>query len=123
MKRFQNFLSIGILFIFLGISLLVISSGGFESGVFFIFPFFITSLPAPIGMFLLLSVILIICGIMMRGTPVLFNQSTRAQETELMKEYLPVGSMCEYCFKPVPVDAVYCSSCGNPVDYDRTSNQ
>lgn len=114
MKWTQNFLSMGILFIILGVLLLVISSGGFENSVFFIFPFFFFSASEPVSTFLILGFIIFIFVIMIRTTSAFFGQSNTQ---------LSVGSECKICLKPLPVNAAFCPSCGNPADYETMSNQ
>lgn len=113
MKWSQNFLPIGIMFIILGVALLVISSGGLESSVFFIFPFFFFSASDPVSIFFILGFIIFIFVIMMRSTSVFFGQSDAK---------LSGGPMCEFCSQPLPVNASFCPRCGNSVDYDKMSN-
>ena len=111
MKWTQNYLSIGVLFIILGIILLVISSEGIEGSVFFIFPFFFFSGSDPIGIFIFLTFIIFMFVIMLRTTSDFVGQSD-----------IPVGSKCEYCSTALPVNASFCPSCGNTVDYDTMSD-
>jgi len=112
-KRSQNFLSLGIMLILLGVALLVISSGGFENGVFFIFPFFFFSASEPTGIFFILGFIVIIVVIMMRTTSTFFDQSDAT---------LSVESKCVFCTQTLPENASFCPKCGNSVDYDTMSN-
>lgn len=111
MKRTQNFLSLGVLFIILGIILLVITSGGIEGSVFFIFPFFFFSGSDPIGIVLFLTFIIFMFIIMIRTTSDFFDQSD-----------ILVESKCEYCSTALPVNASFCPNCGNTVDYDTMAN-
>jgi len=111
MKWTQKILPIGVLFIILGIILIVITSGGIEGSVFFIFPFFLFSGSDPIGIFIFLTFIIFMFVIMLRTTSDSVGQSD-----------FPVGSKCEYCSKALPLNASFCPSCGNTVDYDTMSN-
>lgn len=113
MKWTQNFLSLGVLFIILGIILLVITSEVVEGSFFFFFPFFFFSGSNPISILLFLTFIIFMFRIMIRTTSDFFGQSDMT---------LPVGSRCEYCSSALPVNALFCPSCGNTVDYDTMSN-
>ncbi|MGY5880012.1 MAG: zinc ribbon domain-containing protein [Candidatus Thorarchaeota archaeon] len=124
MKTSQNFLSLGILVIIAGIILLVISSSsGMGTSTFFFFPFFFVSTSDVMVMFLLMALTFFILVIMMRSAITYFSQVESGYDEEFTEQYIPVGTKCSYCSKPLPVDAVYCSKCGNPVDNDRASNQ
>ncbi len=124
MKTSQNFLSLGILVIIAGIILLVISSSsGIGTSTFFFFPFFFVSTSDVMVMFLLLGLTFFIFVLMMQYAVTYFRHIETSQDEEFAEQYIPVGSKCSYCSKPLPVDAVYCSSCGNPVGNDKASNQ
>jgi len=106
-KWFQNFLSLGIMFVLLGVALLVISSGGFENSVFFIFPFFFFSASDPVSILFILGFIIFIFVIMMRTTSTFFDQS---------EADLSVESECTFCSQPLPESASFCPRCGNSVN-------
>jgi len=114
---------VGILLIALGAVFLVASSGGLGNSVFFIFPFVFVSTSDIVSTFAILAFVFIMLVFVMRSAVTYFSQVESMSDGELMKEYIPVGSTCDICSKPLPVDAVFCSSCGNPVDYDKASNQ
>ena len=111
MKKTQNFLSLGVLCIILGITLLVITSGSIEGIVFFIFPFFFSG-SNPIGIFLFLIFVIFLLRIMIRTTSDFLGHSD-----------IIIGPKCGFCSKVLPVNASFCPSCGNTVDFDTMSNQ
>ncbi len=111
MKQTQNFLSLGVLCIILGIILLVITSVGIEGIVFFIFPFFFSG-SNPISIFLFLIFVIFLLRVMIRTTSDFFGQSD-----------ILIGPKCVFCSKVLPVNASFCPSCGNTVDNDTMSNQ
>ncbi len=101
----------------------MITSGGIEGSVFFIFPFFFFfSGSDPLGIILFLAFIIFMFIIMIRTTSDFFGQSDMRYDNDLTEKYLQVGSKCEYCSKALPVNASFCPSCGNAVDYDTMSN-
>lgn len=112
MKWFQNLLSLGIMFILLGVALIVISSGGFENSVFFIFPFFFSA-SDPVSILFILGFIIFIFVIMMRTTSTFFGQA---------EANFSVESKCIFCSQPLPENASFCPRCGNSVDYGTMSN-
>ena len=123
MKCSQNILVIGMLLIFVGIVLLVVGSGELGTFTFFVFPFFFGSTADAIALVVILGLTFFIFMIMMRIAVTYFNQVEALPIDGSMREFIPVGSKCDVCSTPLPVDAVFCSSCGNPVKYDRASNQ
>jgi hypothetical protein len=124
LKTSQNFLSLGILVIIAGIILLVMSSSSeIGTSMFFFFPFFFVSTNDVLVVFLLMALTFFIFVIMMRLAVAYFSQVESRFNEELTEQYIPVGTKCSYCYKPLPADAVYCSSCGSPVSNDRTENQ
>ncbi len=110
MKKTQNFLSVGVLCIILGIILLVITSVGIEGIVFFIFPFFFSG-SNPMGIFLFLIFVIFLLRVMIRTTSDFFGH-----------EDILIGPKCEFCSKVLPVNASFCPNCGNTVDFDTMSN-
>jgi len=123
-KTSQNFLFVGILVIIAGIIFLVISSSsGIGTSTFFFFPFFFVGTSDVTAMILLMALAFFIFVIMMRSAITYFSQIESQRDEEITKQYIQVGTKCIYCSTPLPVDAEYCSSCGNPVDHDRTLDQ
>jgi len=123
-KTSQNFLFVGILVIIAGIILLVISSSsGIGTSTFFFFPFFFVGTSDVTTMILLMALAFFICVLMMWSAITYFSQIESQHDDEIAKQYIQVGVKCIYCSKPLPIDAEYCSSCGNPVDHDKTLNQ
>ncbi|TFG29711.1 hypothetical protein EU528_09320 [Candidatus Thorarchaeota archaeon] len=123
MKRSQHLFVIGVLFFITGIVLLFLSNGEIGTSTFFIFPFFFVSTSDVFAIVLFLIFTFFVFVIMMRSVGVYFNQVEPFSDHESMKEYIPVGSNCDVCSAPLPIDAVFCSSCGNPVGYDRVADQ
>jgi hypothetical protein len=118
-KWSQNTLIVGFLLIIIGIALLTLSSGNVENSVFFIFPFFFFSGSDPIGILFALAFALILLIVVIRSTS-FFSSSF---ENERRDQYLKVGAICAYCGEPMPSNSAFCPSCGNPVDYETSSNQ
>ncbi|MGY5859917.1 MAG: hypothetical protein RTU63_11160 [Candidatus Thorarchaeota archaeon] len=115
MKGSQNFLSIGILCIIVGVILLVAGSGGLENSAFFVFPFFIFSGSDPIGIFIVLGFMLFIVILMLRSTAGVVYQPGQGKK-------LYVGGNCVFCSAPVAIGASFCSSCGNAINDDLMDN-
>ncbi|MBE0526583.1 MAG: hypothetical protein IH631_06540 [Candidatus Thorarchaeota archaeon] len=114
MKQFQNFLSIGILFIVFGIILLVVG-GGLGDSIFFIFPFFFFNGSDPISIFIILGFMLVIVIFMLRSTSYMVNHQGVGKK-------LLVGGKCGFCSSPIPIGASFCSSCGNAINDNLTDN-
>lgn len=124
MKTSQNFLSLGILVIIVGIVLIVIgSSTGIEVSTFFFFPFFFFSTSDVIVVFLLIALTFFIFVIMIWPAITNSGQVGLMYDEKHTGDYIHVGAKCSYCSKPLPVDAKYCSNCGNPIGNDKASNQ
>jgi len=115
LKRFQNFLTIGILCIIGGIILLVIGSGGLEDSVFFVFPFFFFNGSDPISIFIVLGFMLIIVLLILRTTSGIVIPPGIGGK-------LHVGGKCRFCSSPLPIGASFCSSCGNAISDDLMEN-
>ncbi|TFH07847.1 MAG: zinc ribbon domain-containing protein [Candidatus Thorarchaeota archaeon] len=123
MKTSEKFLSLGILVIVAGIVLLVIgNTDGIGTSTFFFFPFFLVSTSDVMVMLLLIALTLFIFVIVRRSAMTYFSQVESRYDKEFAEQYIPVGTKCSYCSKPIPIDAAYCSSCGSPIDKGRELN-
>ncbi len=111
----------GFVLIILGVILLLLPSWEMESGFFFIFPFFVFGNTQPFNVFLLFGIGILLFFVMVFLIPTLATQgkSNIGQESGFMA----VGSYCKFCHNPIPVNATYCPSCGQTVDYNIHRNE
>ena len=117
MNRSQNILCLGLLFVLIGTFLLLISSGGTGTGVFFIFPFVFVNTGDIVGMFILLIFVFVIFLFMMRYAVGYFSQMEAEFGESMDRQYIRVGAKCDVCLEPLPMNAAFCSKCGAPVDH------
>jgi len=112
-KWSQNLFTIGFLFIFLGLLLVIMTSVNLDGGFVFFFPFFFFGSSGSSVMYILIGISFIIFFVMMCILPSIINQRYSQQQSEV--RYVAIGSTCEYCGNPIPTNAIYCPVCGNAV--------
>ncbi len=102
-------IALGFIVLGLGISLLNLGEGSF----FFIFPFFFAGNLAPYFMLSSLFIVLMCFWWANR------NWKEDARFISPLDEkpvYLRVRTSCTFCGNPLPERALFCYSCGNPVE-------
>ena len=123
MKGSQNILYLGLLLVAFGAFIILITSGATGTGFFFIFPFIFVNTGDLVSMFILFAFVLVIFLFMMRFAVGYFNQIESEFTLRPETQYIQVGPRCDYCSEPLPLNAVFCSKCGSPVDPDKMSYQ
>jgi hypothetical protein len=113
----RDLYTITIGFIILGLGITLLNLG--EGSTFFIFPFFFAGNLAPVFLISCLFIMMMCFWWVNKNwvEDARFNQSH-----EQRPAYLRVGASCQFCRNPLPENATYCSSCGNPVDQDFGNN-
>ncbi|MFX1559495.1 MAG: hypothetical protein ACFFBL_02795 [Promethearchaeota archaeon] len=98
-------------FIILGLGLALLDFG--EGSTFFVFPFLFGGNLAPVLMLSTLFIMMMCFWWINKNwtEDARFLQSHGSRAT-----YLRVSSSCPLCGAPLPENADYCFSCGNPVD-------
>lgn len=118
MKWSSNLYLIGLFFIISGMLLIFVTSYNFENGFFFFFPFFFFGgSGVSISMYFLLGLVFFISFLVMCVFPALINRSVSEGQAGI--GYMAVGSYCNYCRNPIPVNATYCPICGSPVNQSK----
>ena len=105
--------------IIIGVILLFIPTEGIGNGFVFIFPFFYFGGTQSFNFIFLIGggILLFVVMIYLMHVMTTNVVSTVGQKSGVMA----VGSYCEFCESPIPVNATYCPNCGHEVDYDRLS--
>jgi len=102
-------ITIGFIILGLGLALLNLGNGG----TFFIFPFFFTG---DFGLLFMISALFIMMMCFWWVNKNWVGDARFDQFQEPRQVFLRVSALCQQCGSPLPEGAVYCSSCGNPVD-------
>lgn len=105
----------------IGAVLLLFTSTSPEDGVFFVFPFFIFGSSNILGLAIVITVTLVFFIMVLRMSSLLVNHTDSLANLDLQDEFIPIGSRCVYCSKPIPVKSSFCPFCGNPVEEDESS--
>jgi len=105
----------------IGAVLLLFTSTSPEDGVFFVFPFFIFGGSNILGLAIVITMTLIFFIMVLRMSSLLVNHTDSLANLDLQDEFIPIGSRCVYCSKPIPVKSSFCPFCGNPVEEDESS--
>ena len=113
MNRDLYIITIG--FIILGLGVALLSLG--EDTTFFIFPFFFAGNLAPL---LMLSFLFITMMCFWWVNKNWTDDARFKQSRDPKPVYLRVSTSCQLCGSPLPQDAAYCFSCGNPVERLRS---
>jgi len=120
----HNLLLSGFLFITLGILLLWSTSTLSEGGVFFIFPFFFFGGSDILGLVIVLTLALVFFIIVLRASSMVVQQVDSQTHLSVRDNFIPIGSQCVHCSKPIPINASFCSFCGSPVEQnDESANR
>jgi hypothetical protein len=115
-------LTAGFLFIFLGIILLW-STGTTSGGdVFFVFPFFYGGSDI-LGLVVLFALALVFFAIVAHVTSTFVLQANTRSYFGKANDFIPMGSRCRYCSKPMPMNSSFCPFCGSPTEQNDTSNE
>ncbi len=116
MRRNESLLPLGFLLIALGGILLLSSSDLSGGGVFFIFPFFLIGNSSPLSFALLIVLVFVFFFVATRATAMFVSKTEAQYAADAPVSYVPVGSKCVYCSRPIPVDSSFCPFCGHNVN-------
>ena len=115
MRWNESLLPLGFLLIALGGILLLFSSDLSGGSVFFIFPFFLIGNSSPLSFALLIALVLV-CFFVATHATAMFVSKTEPQYAAGARDiFIPVGSTCVYCSRPIPIDSSFCPFCGNNI--------
>lgn len=123
MRWNESLLPLGFLLIALGGILLLSSSDLSGGGVFFIFPFFLIGNSSPLSFALLIVLVFVFFFVATRATAMFVSKTEAQYAADAPDSYIPVGSKCVYCSRPIPVDSSFCPFCGNDVSRNDQSNE
>jgi hypothetical protein len=106
----------GFLFIILGIILLWITSASPEGGVFFIFPFFFFEGSNVLSFAVVIMLAFVFLIIVLRWSSMAILRADYQSPSIVQDNFIPIGSRCVYCSKPIPINSSFCPFCGSPVE-------
>lgn len=102
-------IALGFIILGLGISLLNLGEGSF----FFIFPFLFAGNLAP---YFMLSTLFIVLMCFWWANRNWVEDARFISPMDQKPAYLRVRTSCPFCGNPLPERALFCYSCGNPVE-------
>ena len=117
MKWSPSLYILGYFLIVIGLILLLFPNWGTGEGFFFIFPFFVFGGTQSFNIILLFGIGIVLFLVMLYFMTSLTSRAN--SELSQKPEFMSVGSYCEFCRSPIPVNATFCPSCGQPIDYHR----
>lgn len=105
----------------LGAVLVLFTSTSSESGVFFIFPFFIFQGSSILGVAIIMMLALVFFIMTLRMSSFVEQHTDPLTNFDVQDNFIPIGSRCVYCSKPIPIKSSFCPFCGNLVEENERS--
>lgn len=117
----QNLLSLGFILMAIGAVLLLVTSTSSEGSVFFIFPFFFFGSSSIFGLAFFIILALVFFIVVLRMSSMAANYTDSSTNLNVQDNFIPIGSRCVYCSKPIPIKSSFCPFCGNLVEENEGS--
>ena len=113
----------GFLLIAFGSILLLSSSDLSGGGVFFIFPFFLIGDSSPLNFGLLIALVFAFFIVATSATAMFVSKAESKYAASVPDSFIPVGSRCVHCSRPIPLDSSFCPFCGSNNPQNDQSNE
>ncbi|TXT57487.1 MAG: hypothetical protein BAJATHORv1_10189 [Candidatus Thorarchaeota archaeon] len=118
MKASENLIQLGIILLFMGFGILLLTSPTEGQTFFFVFPFFFFGELTGIGFVISLAIIGIMIWYFVAGFPKSISRQGRLENERI---YLEVEGICDYCGSAIPTGASFCQVCGRSIRNERES--
>ncbi len=105
----------------IGVILIWFTSTSSEGGVFFIFPFFFFLDSGILGLFIVITLALVFFIASWRMSSMVVKHADSRARSNVQDNFIPIGSWCVYCSKPIPIKSSFCPFCGNAVEENESS--